>query len=78
MTTKSYIRTLKYVRKTNYRIGETNCTPNGAIYTFNSNYILNHYEYYSSSTYLCLMDDISSINLDTKEDLNLASSNLSI
>ena len=69
--------TLKYVKNKNQMIGETNHTPNGAIYTFKSSYILNNYEYYSNSTYLYLMDDISSIDIDTLEDFNLASSYLS-
>jgi CMP-N,N'-diacetyllegionaminic acid synthase len=67
---------LKYMRKTNHDSRETMYAPNGAIYIFKSSYILNNDEYYSNSTYLFLMDDISSIDIDTMEDLNIVSSYL--
>lgn len=46
--------------------------PNGAVYVFKTNLIINNYDYYTENTYAYIMSQEKSIDIDTKLDFILA------
>ena len=54
------------------QIAENRLYPNGAIYISTKNNILNRRSFFTEETFFYLMDKISSIDIDDKDDLKIA------
>lgn len=58
--------------KTNRQENKKTYFPNGAIYIFNTNYLLKHKEYYGEKSFGYIMDKHDSIDIDTPLDFEIA------